>query len=176
MPLYLPPSMALIEAYTFDGATAAKTFSGIPQGFARLIIVGRVRSTRAAQPSGELLVTFNGDTTAANYLNEALLVNNATLAGAGVTADAGFKIHCPAATAPANGVSTPTMRIDAYTDAFLKSAHWEYQNRVGVTAADVTDYYRTGQWLNVAAITSITLTDSFAFPVAGSTFRLYGQI
>ena len=174
--IFSGPGQSLIEAYTFDGSTPGKNFSNIPQGFSRLQLIGRLRSTRAAQATGELLVTLNGDTTAANYVSLALLGIDPSPVGAFVSADAGFKLLCPAATAPANAVSAPLVDIAGYTDAFHKTVDYEYLLRNGTAAANHVSYLRKGIWLNTAAITSLTVTDSFANPVAGSTLRLYGLI
>lgn len=135
--------------------------------------------TDAAATNDALILRFNNDATAANYVSEAFLVRGAGLTAADQTALAGIYLYnaWPGGTAPAASYGTATIwlenlrRLDLYRS--VKWTHWGPRNLVASAF-----FYGAGAgvWKNQTdPIASVTiLSNTGANLVAGCSFVAYG--
>lgn len=172
-------ALTLIEAHTFDGTTATKTFSSIPGTHKDLILVFNGRSTRAGQILSTHGVRFNADSTAANYYTQFINAANATV---NASANAGTVGYCagatyPAANSVANAAAYLELTIGDYSaTTFHKMFRGRNTHAEATSAAGHTIREIGGRWLNTAAVTSIEFFDvNAANFVNGSTVELWAR-
>lgn len=162
MPTYTP-----LQSIELTAATASVTFSGIPQIYQDLVIIGNVQLTSSGQ---SFLYQYNGDT-ATNY-SLTILKGNGTSATSDRRSSinyqlaAGWDAGLPTSTSYASGI----INIQNYSNTTTnKTSIARGSNAAG---GDVTS--TVCLWRNTAAITSITLYTGTGSLAAGSTFDLYG--
>jgi hypothetical protein len=157
-----------LQSIALTSATTSITFSGIDQNYTDLVLVA---STTVATASGNLVMTFNGDTTSGLY-------SKTQIEGTGSTVISGR-------TTGANNIGLDS---NMGSDTINPSIHiinlTNYSNTTGFKtilhrqssfwSANPGTALRVGLWRNTNAITSITLTSTSVNFNAGSTFDLYG--
>jgi hypothetical protein len=157
-----------LQSIALTSATISITFSGIDQNYTDLVLVA---STTVATASGNLVMTFNGDTTSGLY-------SKTQIEGTGSTVISGR-------TTGANNIGLDS---NMGSDTINPSIHivnlTNYSNTTGFKtilhrqssfwSANPGTALRVGLWRNTNAITSITLTSTSINFNAGSTFDLYG--
>jgi hypothetical protein len=150
------------------GASASITFSDIPQNFDALRLSVYTRTDRV-DTNDEVVISFNGDTTAANYDRQLLSGSGSTVA---VSQSASNKSISQIPAASTGGVLLPcsTTLIQQYakTDRHkhLLTTFGRDDSVIGFTSM---------RWENTAAITSINLIPAIGPNfIAGSIFILEG--
>ena len=139
------------------GVAADYTISGIPATFSELILDLYARSHSGAAVADSVSVRFNSDT-GANYDNQFMSVNNATVTGliesAATSARWGMAVG---SSGTANAFGASTLRIPNYSNAVAWKAFdfVAHADGGGTTSA----FARTGggRWKSTAAISSITI-------------------
>lgn len=157
-----------LQSVSLTSATTSITFSGIDQNYTDLVLVA---NTTVATASGNLVMTFNGDTTSGLY-------SKTQIEGLGSSVTSGR-------TTGANNIGLDS---NMGSDTINPSIHivnlTNYSNTTGFKtvlhrqssfwSANPGTALRVGLWRNTNAITSITLTSTSINFNAGSTFDLYG--
>ena len=156
-----------IERQELTGTTTTVTFSSIPQNYDHLELVSYVRGSRSAA-GAPTYMTFNSDTTAANYDVQQLQANGGTVSSYTGTANPRFGVF-PAASEGSGqfGASTTTFYNYTKTDR-----HQAYLTAMGSTGYTIENF--SHRWESTAAITQIVLTINGGGFVAGTTFELRG--
>jgi hypothetical protein len=157
-----------IASQVLASATGTVTFSSIPSTYTDLVLVANFT---VATASGNLVITFNGDTTSGLY-------SKTQLEGTGASVYSGR-------TANANNIgldsnmgsdtTSPSVHIlnlmnYAKTSVFKTVLH----RQSSFWSANPGTAARVGLWRNTNAITSITLSNGGVNFSVGSTFTLYG--
>jgi len=168
-------SYDFIEKITVSGSsTNSVTFSTIPTTYKHLQLRVMARNSRNAV-NGPNWISFNGDTSSANYKNPFLYSNgDTTSTGSGFsTTDPGTGIAAAGNTAGSFQFGVALVTIPDYRGSTFKTL----LSPGGFNNLDVGDHLSAmngGLWLNTSAITSITFS-AFTNPlIAGSVFSLYG--
>jgi hypothetical protein len=170
---YVTGGRVFIEEVTGSGTTLTFGASGtIPQVYTSLEIEYELRSTKAAVAVEVMKISFNNDTTAANYR-----YTEEGIYGAGSEALAGADDlaidNLPAATSPANSASTGFIRIPFYkATTFFKKALQMSGSRLDTSGTQLVIYTHAVEWENTGAITEIDLI--LASGNFTGTARLYG--
>lgn len=158
-----------IADVTVSSPVASVDFTSIPQGYTDLVIKASARNTVGAV-QGRILVSFNGLTT--NYTLTLLGDQAGTPTSATRAAFGDNHIgYIPGASATASTFGNLEMYVPNYTSANYKSISVD-----GVMENNSATNYNglvAGLWSSTAAITSLTLSATFA---ANSTFTLYGVL
>lgn len=161
----MPSTYEPIATQTLGSTASSVTFSSITGSYTDLVIVGSV----IGNGSTSVNLRFNGDT-GSNY-------SYTVLDGDGTTASsnrqtnttniqfAGWSKNLNSTTNP----STMVANINNYSNATTYKTALVRSMALG-TGGDCVDAF-VGTWRNTAAITSVTITASFA---ANTTFTLYG--
>ena len=159
-----------------SGGSAAIEFTGIPQTYTDLKILGSARTIRSGADSDYLLINFNNSSTSA-YEYRTVQGNGSAASsnngGSGLSGTAiGFD-RFPSSTATANTFGNFEIYIPNYTASTYKSISSDAVSENNATAA--TAVLQASIWANTAPINSIrfsigggTLIDIY------STFTLYG--
>lgn len=151
--------LALVETITLAAPAAAITFSTLPSsGYTHLLIVGSIRSARAAV-ADTLMLRFNGDTTAANYVYETLLAAGSGTPTAAEGLAAGFIQvgHVPAASGLADHFGALAVTIPDYLAVKRKTVVSEILDAYNTTTGTINAGTMGGAWISNAAPTSIAL-------------------
>jgi hypothetical protein len=165
MSLYHVPKR-LVGYAELESDTASVTFSDIPQGFEDLRLTCFTRTDRV-DTNDEVVISFNGDTTSANYDRQYLSGSATTLSVNRSAANKSIS-QIPAANTGANEFGSSATLIPQYakTDRHkhLLTLFGRDDSVMGITSM---------RWENTAAITSIVL-DQAVGPnfKAGSIFML----
>jgi hypothetical protein len=155
------------------GGAASVSFTSIPSTYKHLQIRGISRSATAGTGMQELLFTYNGTTT--NYYRFHQVYGDGTSAVSNSSANAADNapFFTPTAGTTANVFGTAIVDILDYANTnknkVIRSLNGFDLNGSGYII------FRSGLWINTAAITSITLTADSAGTIAQySSFALYG--
>lgn len=161
-------------------ATAAASFDtnsllggNIPQTYnhLRVIINGR---TTAATTTEQLLLQFNGDTTAADYVYQYLQgITSSASAGTGSSFAGAMVGNVPGTSEAAASSAISDVTICCYSLTTFRKAtvsqFWEQLGQSGPAVGIIAD-----TWLSTAAITRIVAVPASGNFAAGSSFYLYG--
>jgi len=159
-----------------SGGSAAIEFTGIPQTYTDLKILGSARTVRSGASSDYLEIRFNGSSSAAyqyiTFQGDGSAVSSSS-GGSGLSGTAiGFD-RFPSSTATANTFGNFELYIPNYTASINKSVSSDTVSENNATAAFAV--LQASIWANTAPINSIrfsigggTLIDIY------STFTLYG--
>lgn len=167
--------MTQLDDQTLGAPAAGITFSAIAQTYNHLMIVVNARSAKVAV-NDWLFLRLNGDT-GANYLAE-YTAGSAAAASAGeslAAATVAFFI-VPGASATADHYGAAKLTVPNYRSAVRKSACADFFSSQATTTGGLFGGASGQLWMNVAAITSITVM-SFTGATnlaAGSRATLYG--
>ena len=154
------------------GSTAVSSidFTGIPSGYTHLQIRALTRYTRAGASTGQAILQFNGDTTAANYRGH-VLYGDGTSAAAGDNTGIGgiYAIDGTATTATAGMFGTSIVDILDYANPNKNTTSrslsgWD-SNGSGIV------WLISELWVNTAPVVSL----NFSF-FSGGNFGQYSQI
>lgn len=158
------------------GASAANIdFTGIPSGYAHLLVVGSARCDNAASQS--LLLRFNNDS-GANYDYELISASAASTAAAETFAATGMRIcFIPGTGATAGYFSSFLCLIPNYagttSDKEVFSIH---SNRTGTTTGTMFLGMQAAAWRTTAtAINRLTFLSAAGNLIAGSRITVYGM-
>lgn len=149
-------------------------FSGIPNTYKDLILISKVRSTRASADS-DLFVQFNGDT-GSNYSYIRMLarssgVNSAVNINGTNYLDLG---QVPGASSGSGEFAFSNCEILDYASTSKHKSTITRTSSAGTT--DVVGAH-AGRWSNASnAISSIRIFTNLGSITAGSIFSLYGRI
>jgi len=165
-------SLTLLATYTADQA-AELAWSAISQAYTDLLIVGRLRSGRVSTLEN-LILTFNADTTAANYDRQTLVGTGAAASAAGATGTTRLIADIPAAQSPTGVLSEFSILIPNYTGATFKTA-----NAVGFywrqrTTTPGSNNLQMVGWASADAITAVSLATSNSSALTDGAAYLYG--
>ncbi len=173
----MPPQLTgrlLIQEQTPSGV-ASVSFTSISAAFKKLILEGAIRSDLAATSFVSGLMTYNGDTTDANYCRTAGQIW--TTVGAVSAADRKILMdEVPAATGLTNEFCVFRIEIPQYANTgFNKHAlsHASYMR--DNSSIYIVELLSTLRWNNTAAISQIDFGLSGGNFVSGSVLRLYGE-
>lgn len=147
-----------IASVTLSSAQSSVTFSGIPQTYTDLVLVGNIDATDYTS----VWLQFNGDT-ASNY-SRTILVGDGTSATSERTSNGSNMAIGTANTEW--GVSI--FNVMNYSNSTTYKTAIARGNNNSQTRAGV------GLWRNTAAVTSLTVGISSADFASGTTFNLYG--
>jgi hypothetical protein len=154
-----------------SGGAATIDFIGIPQIYTDLLIKGSARNTST---NATLLMYFNGDTTAANYVQKKLYGDSSTKYSTSLENWYGAG-YVSVSTSTANTFGTMDIYMPSYTANNYKSFSTDAVSESNASVADSA--YQTfihGSWLSTAPITSITISVYGGNLAQYSTFTLYG--
>lgn len=161
-----------ISTQTLGTATAAVTFSSIPQTYTDLICVMEGRGSRA-DFDDEVKIQLNSDT-ASNY-STTLLSGSGSAASSSRASNSAFIIgRITSASATAGVRSNMILNIMNYANTTTYKTVLERLNEPPSGGADYGVTFNAGLWRNTAAITTLSLTTSNGNFNSGCNFTLYG--
>lgn len=158
-------------------AVASISISSIPSTYSHLCLIAELRTTRALT-FDPVNVTFNGDTTAANYYLETLFGNSTNAAAAeSLGATGAFAIEASAigSTAVAGNGRLVIWMLN-YASTTLPKAILTTSYIHGINSSSGLEVaWCGGDWRNTAnAISSIGIAPTFNNIAANSAYELYG--
>lgn len=163
-----------IQSITLTGTQASVTFSGIPQTYTDLVLRLTLR-TSATYVNSDFYVSFNGDSTAANY-STTYLQGTGSVASSSRSTGFGYLtggLAISAANATANAFGTTEIFLPQYTSTESKPVHAtsasESNAATGVLMGATAALYK-----GTSGISSITITTDAGVFSIGSSFHLYG--
>jgi hypothetical protein len=165
----------LINTITL-GSNGTVIFSGIPQTYTHLWIVGRAKSVRT-DGTDNCSVRFNGDS-GANYWDCFVVgYDNGTVNGSGARgANRVRAAHIPGSESGyANSFGAVDITIPNYTSNKWKAVAAKPGGAYNASVDVCLALAQAGWWLSTAAITTITLLPNAVTQLAaGTTLSLYG--
>lgn len=164
----------LISSQTPTG-TGTVTFSSIPATYTKLILEFAARSTQSATFVAAT-VRLNGDSTAANYRSQLLVVSGAgTLAGTGAD-DNSLGNIMSAGTSPSGSFTIGVLEIPFYANTgFNKQVLARAGNRRDASSVHEVLWVNTIEWENTAAVNQIDIVLGAGNYDTNTVFRLYGE-
>lgn len=167
-----------IDSHTVpSGGEASATFTAIPGTFSQLRLYACLRCDRSGIAYDLLLLQVNADTGANYDYSIGNDQNGAYVSDFASDSDTSITLgYVLAATAPANQATNLIVELPWYASTtFLKTFRVESTMRYGSSNLK-WDSVGFGQWLNTAAITSITIKPATGGVnlVEGSSLALYG--
>lgn len=164
-------TIQLVDSASLSASTASVVLN-LPAGYNRAKLYWRARSAGAvtAEP---LMLQFNGDS-GAHYQDEIMQTNNTTVAGTTATGQTKMQIATiVGASGTSNYFSSGSVDIDGVSDTTnFKTAVG--QGTAFVTTSNMYVGVYGGQWIQAAAVTTVTLFANANSLASGSTFSLYG--
>jgi hypothetical protein len=170
---FVPPGNYYSIAST-TGASGAITFSNIPTTYKHLELRMSLRDTSGTTGIAEWYVTFNGNTTGANYWKNRFYGNGASITSqdASVSSEGIWGTHYPR-----NG-SVLTGSAILYVNDYSDTTKWKTITAWGGGGVDassaVAGGVSFGTFQSTAAITSLTISPNQGGFVSSNTFALYG--
>lgn len=170
-------AMTKIAQVVCAGSQASVNFSSIPNLYTDLLIMANHRQTGATSPA-LVLIKFNNDATAANYVTHRLYSDgvSTTASGSDVASTINgaacfYSSGSASATHPiaATRIEIPNYARTTLEKAFLCNAGVTFNTSNGVSSGQIA-----GGWFSTAAINKITLTIASGSFLDGSVFTLYG--
>jgi hypothetical protein len=159
----LPGAFESIAVATVTSADATITFSNIPQNYTHL----QLRTYSQSSTGAPARIRFNSDS-GSNYALHVIQGNSASVGTGGVTAQSGIDCIISTISSVTNTFAASIVDILDYTNT---SKNKTIKSQAGYeTNSNGTVYLYSGLWLNTAAISTITLTDS-----SGGNFTTYSQ-
>ena len=167
----------LLDSHTFTGSETNWTSGTLATGYNKLTIeiVGQSSVTATV---ADVVLRFNGDATAANYVTEYQVGANTTTASNVKPANTGVHFTMtgstgPNATNPTNAVFTI---LSPEGTTWWKQARGAYNYATGTASTAHALGQANGTWMNTAAITTVGLVDAAGNNFdAGTTIRIYGE-
>ena len=163
----------LIETVTVgSGGAASIEFTSIPQTYTDLAVVMSAR-TDIAQIYGDVQISFNSDTTAANYSWRNLSGNGASVSSE--TSSSGIARYCLMMSGNSTTASTfgnGVLYIPNYAGSTYKSFSSDSCSENNATTSYVRFF--ANLWSSTSAITSISLSGVSANFMQYSSASLYG--
>ena len=161
-------NFTLISQHIVSGSTTSSiTFSSFPSTYQDLQIRLYGATTEASTAIEKLLVVLNGDTSAANYVSQAIESTGSSLYSGGVTSFPGALAGClGSTTTPGHSV----LDILSYNNAtFNKTIS-------GLGGVSAYTFQTFAVWANTGAITSIEIitSDGGLYFSSGTIATLYG--
>jgi hypothetical protein len=157
----LPGAFESIAVATVTSADATITFSNIPQNYTHL----QLRTYSQSSTGAPARIRFNSDS-GSNYALHVIQGNSASVGTGGGGAQSGIDAIIQSNSSNVFGASI--VDILDYTNT---SKNKTIKSQAGYeTNSNGTVYLYSGLWLNTAAISTITLTDS-----SGGNFTTYSQ-
>jgi hypothetical protein len=158
---------------------ATVTFSSIPATYTSIKVIATGRDTNAGVNDTNVRLLFNGDTTAADYMDTQQIgsSNGSTFSGSVAQTTAGCVIgFIPGTLTSANAFGSLEVTIPYYAQTtFFKSAFGVVGEQWGQTSVgNTTVGTRWFSWLNTAAVNAMTFTAGGTAFTNGSIFTLYG--
>jgi hypothetical protein len=169
---YDPSSDYLIQEQILTSTATTITFSSIPQDYKHLQLRSVSRTNAGTIDFNVIL--FNGDT-AANYARHRLYASGTTVATGANASTAAPYGGISSISTDASGIFAAS--ITDILDYSSSSKNKTVRNQAGTSgSAAVQLGLYSSVWLNVSAVTSLTITSSSAstFQI-GSRFSLYGS-
>lgn len=171
---------ALLAERTLTEAAGSIDFQDIDQDYGDLLIVGRLRLSKAAT-FGAINVAVNNDTANANYVHQVVQIANTTSTPSQNIGASNSRapMLAPAASAVAGDFGQFDIEIGNYTSA-TEAKDLNFRNNVKLARTSGNVLLRHGilAWTATpAAITRLTFTplDGGVNFVAGSTIRIFGR-
>jgi len=149
--------------------------SSIPGTYTQLKIIVTA-ATSAAATVDDILMRFNGDSTAGHYKWQLLATTGTTISGASSSSATSIDIGGFAAASSPNLAGVAEVTIPSYAGTTFYKNFTDINNRNdNTTGTNWNIFSWGGAWFSTSAITQISLFPS-AGPnfVAGSTFTIYG--
>jgi hypothetical protein len=165
-----------IATVTAAGGETSLTFSSIPATYTDLQIRGVGRQGFNANQTLQLVLQFNNDTTAANYIAHDLQGDGSTVSAQSLSGQPG--VYIPnILTGNTSLASVFGAAIIDFADYASTSKNKTVRSFAGAdnnaATADHSLHLTSGLWMSTAAINSIKLVPITTFSAA-STFTLYG--
>jgi hypothetical protein len=162
-----------IETKVLGSAAAIVTFNSIPGTYTDLVLITNLKSS-ATPTAYAPTMYFNSDTSKTNYSFTALYGDGSGVSGA-------VTFRWTTSTSTQHGVMATAVSASNFNTGIINIQNYANTttNKTVLTRtsdpANVT-YTTVGQWLNTAAITTISLyaADGNKDFTTGSTFTLYG--
>jgi hypothetical protein len=172
-------SYDLLATTILTSNTTSVTFSSLntlAAGYQHLQIRATVRSSTGGNGAESILLTFNGDSTAANFRAHSLQAYAGSLNSNTASGQAGIFMRDLAVRDGAGANIYEGLVLDLL-DAFESTKNTTARWLGGSTFTDFNGSFNgniqlgSGLWLNTASLTSVTLSTTFK---SGSRFSLYG--
>jgi hypothetical protein len=158
-----------VQEVKLTGTAASISFTVKP-GYANLDIACSGRGTAAAT-STELLLSFNSDTTAANYVGQQMTSQGNSMTGVAISTTAGAKLGSISCASEASGIpGAVRASVPNYSGATF--------HKIVEATSLVTDsgnnygLVNLTRWKNIAAVTTVTLTPATGSFAAGTVATL----
>jgi hypothetical protein len=172
------PAVQLIASQVLASPASSITFSAIPGTFNHLRLMGVIASANAGE-SDSLLVRLNGDS-GGNYVRaEMRVVNGGSPSSLLSTGQASLDNLTVAGGQATAGQASPVLvDIPCYAQTTFFKQVWMAGgfSDQATSSSDVTFGVGLAQWLNTAAVTSITVSCNAGNSVTGTALYLYGVI
>lgn len=177
--LFIPPNVpssggAIFSARAVVGSPVASiTISSIPATAQHLLLVTELRSSSPGL--NNFLLSFNGDTTAANYYLQFTSLGGTLLSSQeqlGVSSGLTIQPSLVGSTGIAGNGFAYIWILNYLSTTLPRVALWQCGNHATLGSGAFQMAYGGGDWRNAAnAITSLTITQAIA---ANSAYALYG--
>jgi len=158
------------------GSSGTITFSSIPSTYSHLQIrcISRSTNTGTGLPIA-MLLTLNGNSTAANYITHELTGNGTTASASSTTGVSGVYLNSSVAR---NGVASGLHGV-SIIDLHDYASTTKNKTIRAFTGYDSNDTngrinLQSGLFINTAAVTSVTLTSESLNWTTATQFALYG--
>jgi len=156
-----------LATVTLSASTASVTFAGIPADYKHLQIRGILNISGG---DTEAKLTFNSDSTAANYATHQIVGDGATVTATGAASSGFIK----------TGITNSTANIygGMVTDILDYANTSKYKTVRTLAGVDLNGNgnmrFASGFYASTSAVTSITLTASSGNFITYTSFALYG--
>lgn len=169
----ITPTYTPITQITLAAATNSVTISNIPQNFADLILVTKIRPASNSLPG----IRFNGDT-GNSYPYIVIVARQSDAIAGSATVNNTYLVNNTSSSSGTIDASVHIMdysQIDKHKSVLTRFMQTFVDNRSDWTYVGA----QASRWSSTNAITSITVNDTFYSGNvigAGSTFYLYGVV
>lgn len=167
-------SRTALAVITLKENSSDVVFSGIPDTYRDLILISKVRSTRASADS-DLFVQFNGDT-GSNY-NYVRMIGRSSGVNSAVNINGTTYLDFGQVPGTSSGSGEFAISNCEILDYASTSKHKSTITRTSSTGTTQVVGAHAGRWADAAnAISSIRIFTNLGSITAGSTFSLYGRV
>jgi hypothetical protein len=171
------PGSVKIAKFVCVGGETSVAFGSIPAIYSDLKVRFQARDTNAAVDFNAAM-QMNGDTAGANYsVTTQSVTSNVTAATNHPTSTTPGIVHCaiPGAGSPAGYACSAELVVTNYAGLFHKNVICTSYENAGSAGSNPFTGIRSGSWLNVAPVVTLTFPAPGTAYAAGSTFTLYGM-
>lgn len=162
-----------ITSFTLSGTQASITISDIPATYDHLKIVFNARTDRSAQTFDTIAMSFNNDTTDANYLRTYSYIDTVNVAAVNEAADRQIGMATAASSVTGDMAVNEIIILDYASTSIQKTVKNECSMRFDASILDYRAFVLN--WENTSAISRIDITSQTSSNfTAGTRIDVYG--